>query len=242
MDSAPPLNWNSKFYIYDNGSEPPASTVLHKYMRADIVTYSTIPDGVNGSETAPQVAAYNECLTRYGISHSFIGFIDVDEFVNIGLRKANICSILDNYRDFGGLSLNWKIFCSSGHDHRPVGGVLQNYCTCEPGFNRLTKVFVNTAKVLSLEVIDPLCSYEGMHGKVLFIAGSHNVCYARRDLTSVSVSFEKVRGATHILNITAPVIFINHYITKSRADYRRKIERGRADLPIRRGTPLIDRT
>lgn len=228
-----------KFYIFDNGSEPPASTVLHEHMSSGVVTYATISDGVNG--TNPQFIAYNSCLTTYSILHRFIGFIDVDEFVIIALRRVNIGRILDLYRDFGGLSLNWKIFGSSGHDKRPAGGVLQSYCTCQAGFDMHTKVFVNTARVTSLEVEDPLCSYADEHGKVLFTSDPHNVCYARKDLSSVSITFKEVRGPFQDLSVTAPMMYINHYLTKSRADYQRKLQRGRADLPVRHGDTVNDR-
>lgn len=229
-----------KFYIYDNGSNPPASSVLHEHITSAVVTYIPIPDALNG--TNPQFTAYNRCLATYSTLHKFIGFIDVDEFVIVGLRRVNIGKLLDHYRDFGGLSLNWKIFGSSGHDNRPIGGVLQNYCTCQPGFDMHTKVFVNTAKVNSLEAEDPLCSYGDEQGKVLFTTNPHNVCFARKDLFSVSITFKEVRGPFQDLRVTAPLMFINHYMTKSRSDYQRKIERGRADLPVRRGDPTHDRS
>lgn len=218
-----------RFYIYDNGSVPPASNVLQKQMSEGVVIYATI----NG--TSPQFFAYNKCLVKYSSSHDFIGFIDVDEFVVVAHRGIKIGRVLDHYSDFGGLSLNWKIFGSSGHGVRPAGGVLQNYCTCEPGFDRHTKIFVNTARITSLEVQDPLCSYGDQHGKVLFTSDPHHVCYARKDLYSVSVTFKHVKGPFHHLNVTAPLIYINHYVTKSRADYQRKLDRGRASLPMRHG-------
>ena len=227
------------FYIYDNGSTPPASTVLLDLMSSGIVTYTVIPDGANG--TNGQFNAYNDCLARYYKRHRFIGFLDVDEYVYIALQNVGVDRLLSHYRDFGGVSLNWKLFGSSGHDKRPAGGVLQNYCTCQPGFDTHTKVFVNTAKMASTRAQKPPCSYGGQHSAVLFNANPHNVCYAGDTLFSVSITFQKMRGPFHNLTVTAPLMFIKHYITRSRADFQVKLQRGRADLPLRHGHPLNDR-
>ena len=228
-----------KFYIYDNGSNPPASDVLLKHITAGVVTCTTIPDGANG--TNAQFNAYNMCLTTYSSFHGFLGFIDVDEFVTIALRRVTISSILSLYTDYVGLSLNWKIYGSSGHDSRPAGGMQQNYCTCEPGYDKHTKVFVNTAKVLSMQTQHPLCAYGGLQGRALFTSDPHQNCFMGDNSSSVSITHREFRGPFHALEVTSPLMYIKHYITRSREDYQKKLDRGRADLPLRHGHPLNDR-
>ena len=57
---------------------------------------------------------------------NWIARIDIDEF--IVLKKHNqIGELLEGYKDFGGLGINWRIFGTSGHIEKPEGLVKDNY-------------------------------------------------------------------------------------------------------------------
>ena len=61
---------------------------------------------------------------------SHIGFIDSDEYIIVANRSLSIIDVLDNYKQYGGLTLNWMLFGNNNHTTRPVGGVRKNYKEC----------------------------------------------------------------------------------------------------------------
>lgn len=62
---------------------------------------------------AGQIPAYNDCLKRFGDDSSWIGFIDLDEFVT-PLKFTNIPDWLKQFAKFPCVMCFWKMFSSSG--------------------------------------------------------------------------------------------------------------------------------
>ncbi|KAG1675990.1 hypothetical protein FOA52_014234 [Chlamydomonas sp. UWO 241] len=93
--------------------------------------------------------AYAACLSKYGGAHTFVGFIDIDEFLALHDPKARaINDVLREYEPFGGVAFHWRVLGSSGHRVRPDAPVAQTYTACLPPgheLNRQVKSFVNTA-------------------------------------------------------------------------------------------------
>jgi hypothetical protein len=114
------------------------------------------------------------------------------------------------YEQYGGLTLNWKIFGSSGHIQRPEGGVLQNYKMCFTNFH--IKTIVNTRNVLKN-------------------LGPHDFEYFP-GFNAVDTNFKRVNGPFNpgILEVAGDdlfsIMYINHYCTKSREDFEKKSKRG----------------
>eukprot|EP00798_Chlamydomonas_sp_ICE-L_P025050 gene25050-10699_t len=60
--------------------------------------------------------AYTRCIEEFGDDHTFIGFIDVDEFLTIEDEKAtSINNGLKEFKDYGGFSVHLRIIGPSGH-------------------------------------------------------------------------------------------------------------------------------
>ena len=133
----------SKFYIYDNYSNPPLSDLIRQYIDKGIVEYVY---SVEEMKPSPQMYIYNQCFSKHKRKHRFIGFIDTDEFIVTANPSASIPLVLSQYEQFGGLALSWMSFGSSGHIRRPAGGVIANYRWCFP--NRHIKSIVNTRYTL----------------------------------------------------------------------------------------------
>lgn len=57
------------------------------------------------------------------------GFIDADEFIILH-DEMWLPGVLEEYTQYGGLVLYWKLFGSSGHVQRPAEGVLRSYTKC----------------------------------------------------------------------------------------------------------------
>lgn len=146
-------------HLFDHGSNPKMSAEVQDYIDSGYLTYDffeghhkRFKGGFSSnlkrfSKTA-QGYAYNTCLEKYGRFHSFVGFLDVDEFlVTNSTQGTNITSILKDYESYGGLSVHWRLIGSSGHSERPGRPVTQAYTMCLPekyALHRQIKSFVNT--------------------------------------------------------------------------------------------------
>ena len=67
-----------------------------------------------------QRPAYTDCLEKYGTAHTWVGFIDIDEFI---MLKKHTCinDLLRDHLTQGSLSLNWVNFGTAKQkQYRPV--------------------------------------------------------------------------------------------------------------------------
>ena len=213
-----------RVYLFDNNStRVPIIPMLHRFITSGKVVYRYLSDplpfprlpGDPPRIKNKQAYAYRQCIRNFKDKHEFMGFIDVDEFIVVKDPQARFLDILERYRNYGGLTLNWMVFGTSGHVTRPAGGVLQNYYRCHQ--HRLVKSIVNTRFVKDIGS-DP-----------------HHFMYSS-GYFAVDVNFTKVPLYANPQDGPIPqylfdTIYINHYELKSREDYLLKMNRGRADLP-----------
>lgn len=194
----------SKFYIFDNNSSVPLLSVLTDYIQQELVQYHYL---IGKSLAHPQFDVYNKCLQLYRSFHTWMGFIDTDEFIVIP-SGLPIADVLQPYTAYGGLVLNWRQIGSTGHLTRPAGGVLANYFKCfaeDDENNKHVKSLVVTAHARASN-------------------GAHFFKYAP-GFSAVNVRFEPVDGP-----FSSPPdftqIFLYHYVTRSKEDYQAKMVRG----------------
>jgi len=57
---------------------------------------------------------------------NWIARIDVDEFI-VMMKHDDINELLEPYKEYGGLGINWRVFGTSGHVKKPSGRVVDNY-------------------------------------------------------------------------------------------------------------------
>ncbi len=202
----------AKFYIFDHNSSVPMIGSIFNYVSSGLVEYSFILDP---QKPNTQLYVYNKCLQDHGDKHQFIGFLDSDEFIVVKNTSMKIPDVLKEYEHYGGLTLNWKVFGSSGHVHRPVGGVLPNYYKCSNNFH--VKSIVNPRFAVGPDG-DP-----------------HSFRYKFGHFT-VDTSFKRSKAPFNPgKQITPPTylfetMYINHYNTKSAEDFLEKTARGKADF------------
>ena len=198
--------------IYDDSSSSLMLGRLKSHIESGLVDYHFIGQSQHSSIPRPQLWVYDQCIDRYRSKHSFIAFIDVDEF--LFLRDPNISSmpqLLKEFEGYGGLAVNWVQFGSSGHVHRPHGGTLASYWKCIPKHhpeNLHVKSIVNT-KYVERATGDP-----------------HHFTYLDGK-QAVSEKFVPVNGARSDSNEISRIA-LYHYVTKSRDQYVHKIGRGSA--------------
>lgn len=80
----------------------------------------------------PQVALYDRCLRRWGNAHTFMAFIDTDEFMVLRDGTPDLPTLLKDYVGHGGLVINWEVFGSGGLQLRPKGNAMMSYWRCSP--------------------------------------------------------------------------------------------------------------
>lgn len=189
-----------KFYIYDNGD------IDEKQYLKDFIQQGVVSLAVDTS-LAPQLKIYHQCLKEHRHHHRWIAFIDVDEFI-VTKNSCSIPSILKRYERYGGLTLSWMMFGSSGHEKKPPGGVLGNYWKCFK-FEHI-KSIVNTRYTLT---------HKG---------NPHSFTY-RPGYYAVDTNFIQVPGPTNPFRDSLyEIMYINHYHLKSREEFEVIKKRGRA--------------
>lgn len=170
----------------------------------------------------PQIYAYDTCIKQFGPRHNFMGFIDSDEFIVVNSGKS-IPSVLEEYASYGGVTLSWFYFGSSGHKSRPKPlGVIAHYNKCIPDFH--IKTIINTRHTL------------GPSGE------PHSFRYSPGQY-AVDTAFRRVRGPFNPSRNATPssvrslnlfdVMHINHYVIRSLEDYEDKMRRGTVDGGVR---------
>ncbi|WP_283680820.1 glycosyltransferase family 92 protein [Parablautia sp. Marseille-Q6255] len=201
----------SHFYLFDNGSTDSTKAELVHYIESGIVDF--IPfEGRNR-----QLPAYNYALKHYGNDCRYMAFIDADEFLFVMNKAQRLEDIIDELlnvpakKSVGGLAVNWRMFGSSGLEHRPEGGVLENYLyrAAEDGKgNNCIKTIVNPRKVYK---------YKQPHFPT-YLYGYY----------SIDENGNKVKGWSHPVE-QINKIRINHYFTKSKEEWVERRSFGKAD-------------
>lgn len=197
--------------LYDNDStDSPAALFRERGwpLYVTVVPWPTIPPH------EPQRPAYQDCVARYRERASWIAFLDADEFLNLK-RHSSLGAFLGEHADASAVGINWRLFGS---------GARAGY---EPGFviDRFTRAAA--ADYFKHQHVKTICRPEAVE-----TADIHSPGF--RDGTTF-VSPDGTRRIP-LRNAEQPYVDlgiaqINHYFTKSRAEFETKRARGRADLP-----------
>lgn len=200
----------SKFYLYDNGSEDATAAVLLPYIRSGVAECRQYPGECR------QMEAYSHCAFHHRYDCEWLAFIDVDEFLH-PLGDESVLQLLRRLQQadpkMAGLGVNWRTFGSNGHERTAPAGVIDSYTRrAAAGYEAhgTIKVIANPRRVRHF--FNPHMA--------LFYTGYYLVDEKGGPLDS------------HIADIGRGElrhICLNHYYTKSRADWRRRRSLGKAD-------------
>lgn len=201
-----------KFYIYNNDSTDNLIEVLRKYISEGSV------DLINYPGKKRQCFAYNDAVEKHRYDCKYIAAIDLDEFI-LPLKTGNMSDfdkVLSKKYNYGGLGIHWCCFGSSGHIHKPEGGVLENYT------NRAEDSFKNHIAVKT--VFNPR--------KVIAISNPHFPCY-RPGIYNINENEHKFWGPVD-QEVSYSKFRLNHYFCKSKDECIAKFNRGMADVDGKR--------
>ena len=205
------------FYLYNNNSDDNYLEILKPYIEKDIVTLIDYP-----YEHA-QIQAYQQCYQKYRNDSNWIGFIDADEFI-CPKYKNSIGEWLLDFNKFPAVNIHWLIFGSNGklyHDYSK--GVIEQYIACWKDLYKHGKCFVNTR--FEIANYDKWYMY---HHTYMYI----RICGIRIALPAVNqfgyiCTIDKTWGGGS-LKIDKATIQINHYLTKARDIYEKKMNKSDA--------------
>ncbi|PSC69336.1 acid phosphatase Vanadium-dependent haloperoxidase [Micractinium conductrix] len=219
----------SHVYVMDDGSEPPLDSVLQPYIQEGWVTHRPLGDlaaaavelqnrtCVTYDSTKPQPLAYNICLQDYGHLHTWIGYIDMDEFLVITDKTPDLPTLLRDYEGYGGVGVNWRQFGSSGHQTRQPSNLL--------AYTRCVTDECTTPKQEGL-AFKPFIKTLANTAFAAHAFGAHHVLYPKGRFTTTL-------NGTHVNGAASPMVDFSrlalfHYVLKSRAEFVEKKARGGA--------------
>jgi hypothetical protein len=155
-----------------------------------------------------QIPAYNDFLARRSDEELWAAFIDIDEFIVLKRHPDIKLMISECSAGHGGaLAINWVYYGSNGHLEQTYQPVTQRFTRRGLGIDPHVKCIAYIPHVASMDIHCPALK----------------ASYVQYDCDGrvFSGPFNKAGN----LDIAR----INHYFTKSLAEFREKVARGRAD-------------
>jgi hypothetical protein len=168
---------------------------------------------VNGSRQ--QIPVYNHFINEYKNEYDWVAFLDVDEF--IVLKKHNtIHELMNDYNTESALGINWVFFGDNNKTFNGDYSVLERFTKRQEVVNGHIKSIVNPKKVIMMNV----------HSHV-------GQC--------IDTNRKRIDNSSFNPNGPIDVAQINHYFTKTKDEYIKKMNRGRADTGTYRDISDFDK-
>lgn len=196
--------------VYDNDSRDYGADILRALAARGEIVLIDWPDRPG---VAPQTSAYLDALGR--VASEWLGFLDADEFLLLH-RDSSVSKYLSRFPpEVSSVAINWRVFGSSGREAYEPGLVIERFTRCSmPGspVNLRVKCLSRVRKVLEPKI----------HSCLL------------KDGLQVNESGHEIALAHHTFSPfhSGLLAQVNHYQVKSREEFRQKIGRGRASLPL----------
>jgi hypothetical protein len=158
-----------------------------------------------------QIPAYNHFIKRFKHLYDYVAFFDVDEFLVLK-RHTNINDFCLQHIPSGALGVNWYIFGNNGQTKYEPRGVLERFTRRSSIMDHHVKTIAKCSDLISMMIHHPIklnnSGFKNISGNVL--SGPFN--YNKDD----------------------SIVQLNHYMTKSDEELKKKINRGRATTIFKR--------
>ncbi|TVY20321.1 hypothetical protein LARI1_G002097 [Lachnellula arida] len=209
-----------RFYIMDDRSEKPLSTALKDYgIPSEWITFESQAQYDRAGGQSEQLSIYTRCLNLHRTKHTWMAFIDADEFIEMTAGNETLQDLLrefEKHEDIGALAMNWRMHTSSGLKTRPESA-RKAFVECnwddeehdgQGSHNRHVKSIVRMSKAQAPR-------------------GPH-MWYLANGAKSVGEHMDPVTTEAWRWPITRNRIALHHYAGKSREEYEEKMLRGNA--------------
>ena len=200
-----------RFYLYDNDSTDNVKAILNPYIEDGIVVYKYLPGKLK------MFPAYLDAIYKYKHKTRWMAFIDLDEYL-FPVEVDNIKEFLKDYEDYPAVVANWVMFDSNGLLEHPQDKLItEAYTRVHKSYNQGVNLHVKS-------IVNPK--------KVQFMM-NHHFCFYQNRENAVTENFESCIGPFTKYN-SVKKIRINHYHTKSLAQYKARILNGKPEVTIQR--------
>ena len=164
---------------------------------------------------SPQHRAYAHALSEFGPRWRWMAIIDVDEFL-FASEHDHLPDTLHQYEDCPAVVVPWLMFGPSGHQDRPAGLVIESYT--ERAVFPAPPDRANSSSSGRVSV---------QPSHVAAVDGPHD--FTLRSGFAGGWDENKVQFIRHHRNGLSPsanVLRLNHYYTRSAAEFARKLDKG----------------
>lgn len=199
-----------RFYIYENNPKDVLTTLLSKWIAAEIVV--VIPFAGSGR----QIEAYAHCMATHRHECSFMAIIDADEFI-VPKQHPDILDFIRWHCEFrqnvGSIAINWVIFGDNHADARSDDPVISRFTRCHAHAQDPHVKCIFRSCAFQAVSSNPHCGHL-RHGYVAVDAD--------RNVLRNTSPHQDAHGTTHVTQI-------NHYWSKSLQELRHKFTKELAD-------------
>jgi hypothetical protein len=207
------------FYIYDNESTDGLERKLQKYIEDGIVTY------IYWQGKYQQMPVYNHAVSHFQYDTKWLAIIDGDEYIVPVEEGTLVPQILDGIAtkyltlprgvySVGGVGVQWRVYGTCGHKEKCPGLLFENY-RYRAADDRHCNLFIKT-------ICNPRL--------VTNITGPHFVQYIP-DYFTVSENCSLI-PASVFYDASCKKLRLNHYKSKSEAEFLEKNRRGWPDRDL----------
>ena len=201
-----------RFFLYNNESIDDHREVLGPYIERGIVVLHEwpTPDSVERGVPWGLIAAFDDCIAKHRDDSRWITFIDIDEFL-FSPDGVKLPEVLHDYEQYPGVCVTRLDFGTSGHRVKPAGLVIENYLH--------RRSYSDGALEWTKSVVDP--------ERTLHCVNAH--VFVHEDAYEVDMNKRPVpRPPNGPIPVELSPLRINHYLTKSEEEYRRKLDQWNA--------------
>ena len=209
-----------RFYIMDDGSDPPLSYtpnfgVPPFAVPRSAVTFTYITRVPDRPQPFQHTIYTDYCIKQFGSRHTWMGFVDADEFLEMR-RDISLVNWLHQWESndtVGALSVNWITHNSGGREERPPKDTRKSFMRCVVNGPDERNANGENSHVKSF-------------AKTEFFDGVNSVHYMRTAYGSLSVGEKGDECEIKRLPITHDTWALHHYSVKSRQQFLEKQQRG----------------
>jgi hypothetical protein len=192
-----------RFFLYDNDSDDDHLEVLRPHLDEGVVVRH------DRGVFFRQQGAYEHALGEHRDASRWMAFIDTDEFL-FSPTGRSLPDVLAGFERYPGVGVHRETYGTSSHKEKPEGLVTESY------------VWKFRGKASIKTIVDParVERYQNPHAFV-YVGGE----------PAVDENGEPIDG-WFLDEPTSALLRVNHYHTKSEAEFERKLQRERADTGV----------